>query len=490
MGRGRRRLATLVFLSGCLLDIARAQDQTAQTKQTFNLDEADRKVIAPFVRWFPLLDASRPFTIDIDLNDSQPALDRLQISANELRYHDTKTPVPSVRPSVKPGTAAAGKLPLEIDVSGLTESGIFDLPIQLLVPGLPVQRFTLVLSARDSWILPFFAIFAGVVASFGLRYVARRQEPQQRLLERLFLLRGEVAKLREKTNDPAAVAVLEDHVDRLNTIERESETGNIDDLSKSLADTEVGVSAIKKQRAARAGDLVANMTKGDDLLRSEMLKQPPPDDAERARFTALRTEFAKLRDPLQDGRIDEAEARFHDWTIGCDSFRHERLERFFRILKDVRLPDESADEIKDIELRKGQISRLLNEANRDEAREKLIELSNIVTRKTEVAPLGLDEPAGKHVAGQEPMTVSPQAPGADFLAMADLAREKARTARKITDFASVIVTALSGLTALYFGKPFGTGWDYLVAALWGLGMDNAIHGAGDVLTRLMGGKPN
>jgi hypothetical protein len=50
---------------------------------------------------------------------------------------------------------------------------------------------------------------------------------------------------------------------------------------------------------------------------------------------------------------------------------------------------------------------------------------------------------------------------------------------------TIALASATGLLALYYtGKPFGSGADYLVAALWGFGLDQSVKGYAATKTRL------
>jgi hypothetical protein len=46
------------------------------------------------------------------------------------------------------------------------------------------------------------------------------------------------------------------------------------------------------------------------------------------------------------------------------------------------------------------------------------------------------------------------------------------------------VAVVTAMWALYAGKSFGTGWDYLGAILWGSGVDTGLRGLSNVLAKL------
>ncbi|MDQ2784985.1 MAG: hypothetical protein M3Y58_08290 [Chloroflexota bacterium] len=48
----------------------------------------------------------------------------------------------------------------------------------------------------------------------------------------------------------------------------------------------------------------------------------------------------------------------------------------------------------------------------------------------------------------------------------------------------MLVATVTAMSALYVGKAFGTGFDYLVAFLWGAGVDQGLRGIVAILGKL------
>lgn len=57
----------------------------------------------------------------------------------------------------------------------------------------------------------------------------------------------------------------------------------------------------------------------------------------------------------------------------------------------------------------------------------------------------------------------------------------------IVTIVAIILAAITGLLALYVGKTFGTISDYLMALLWGFGIDNAVRGFAAVIKKITTG---
>ena len=51
---------------------------------------------------------------------------------------------------------------------------------------------------------------------------------------------------------------------------------------------------------------------------------------------------------------------------------------------------------------------------------------------------------------------------------------------------AVVVASLTGLLALWVNKPFGTPGDYILAMLWGFGIDSSIRGLSGVVAKMRG----
>jgi hypothetical protein len=51
---------------------------------------------------------------------------------------------------------------------------------------------------------------------------------------------------------------------------------------------------------------------------------------------------------------------------------------------------------------------------------------------------------------------------------------------------ALLLACLTGLLYLYVGKPFGTVSDYVLALMWGFGIDNSVRGFAAVLPKITG----
>src|SRR5215472_13240775 len=163
-----------------ILSPAGAQEQPGATKAAFNLDRVEGAQFT-LERYLPFMDASDLIEIAPEVTDPSRSLDALQIAVEKPRRRDPlKTILASASVSVEPipKQPQAGLLPIKIKVSNLKESGIFELPIQLFQPGLPPQRFSVTLSARDAIFLPAIVILLGVAGSVLLRRLADSYEPR------------------------------------------------------------------------------------------------------------------------------------------------------------------------------------------------------------------------------------------------------------------------------------------------------------------------
>jgi len=80
----------------------------------------------------------------------------------------------------------------------------------------------------------------------------------------------------------------------------------------------------------------------------------------------------------------------------------------------------------------------------------------------------------------EPLTVLP---GAKAVESRNILRN-IKTADLILSLIAVVLASLTGLLALYIGHAFGTISDYVVAFLWGFGIDSSVKGFAAVLAKL------
>lgn len=80
----------------------------------------------------------------------------------------------------------------------------------------------------------------------------------------------------------------------------------------------------------------------------------------------------------------------------------------------------------------------------------------------------------------EPLTVLP---GAKVVESRSILKN-IKTGDLVLSLIAVVLASLTGLLALYIGKSFGTISDYVVAFLWGFGIDSSIRGFAAVLAKL------
>jgi hypothetical protein len=467
---------------------AGAQEQPGAAKAAFNLDRVDGAQFM-LVRPLPLLDAGDVIEITPALADPSRPLGALQIAAEKPRRRDPPKTVltsASVEPTAK--EPRAGLLPIEIKVSNIKESGTFELPIQLFEPGLPPQRFSIILSAGDAIILPAIVILLGVAASVFLRRLAESYEPRQLLLATIHDLREDLRIPRSQSSDPAIVQEIDHDLEVLRRAENVIETEDLAKLRTEINGVEQRYQELRTKRTEKAIELAESAHACDEALRNERLADPGPTDTEEAEFNRLHQQLESIVHESRSGQIDDAADRLRTWRGELAGLRHQRLRRLSDALASEPLQDGTPEA--EIEQRKElhvEVRALLQSGKLDEAAAKLLLWSNLVTRRAPVLPQALRRPAGR--GAPEPIpTAIPPPPSGRGREQAESARGRARLVRRVIEVVSVLLTTISGLGVLYFGKPFG-GVDYILAVLWGFGMDNAVHGAGDVLTRLTGGAP-
>jgi hypothetical protein len=323
------------------------------------------------------------------------------------------------------GKPIAGKLPLKIEIRHLSQSGAFDLPVQLQAPGLQPQRFMLLLSATDNALFPFLAILLGVGISFGARWITQRDEPRQLLLELVNILREDIQKLRLKTSKPTTGNDLQSWMDQLNKIELRSELANLGDLKTVVDQIESQMLALREDRAKRRIEFEASIIKNDELLRRE-IRRVAPDSPDSHKLAALYESLRVINRRLPEDRLDEVEDALRLWRSDWDDWLQPKLQSLLQTLRAVEVPEA------DIQARHAlqrEIAHLLNDNKLDEARAKLFELSELLTPYLSVVPEGLDEPAGAVAAEEPPPLTLPAPQEPDFLAAADAARNRVRCGR-------------------------------------------------------------
>jgi hypothetical protein len=130
-----------------------------------------------------------------------------------------------------------------------------------------------------------------------------------------------------------------------------------------------------------------------------------------------------------------------------------------------------------------QLSRWKTADNIDEARGLLGRLDHYLRRREEA------EAAGKDEVVMEAPAPEPPAPSALRRALEQPATAAARVARQRLARNVIVLAVLgaatlwTGLTLLYFDKPFGTGRDYVNALLWGFGAQVALEGIAAAIDR-------
>lgn len=427
--------------------------------------------------------------LKLELLDPALEVSKLQLGIENIRYHDTEKGLSGGTLTARIGSPVAGLLPLNLTASGLTASGTFDVPVRLIMPGFAPQRFTLVMTAKDAPFLPWLVILLGVAGSYGIRYAAQRFGPQQRLLARLFILKRTIRMLLAKISDPIKANELRRKLDDLDNIQGESEAGDLTELDARLTTIGERVRIIQDERAADATVLYQDFNVFDRTLAAEEL-WPPLEKDERTRLESFLAQLRDGRTLVREEKLDEARQLLDGAQRGLDLLRAERIRRFLRLILASPPPAEAneATAFRDhLESERDRILALVNENKLADARNALRELADFVTTRIPVAPPGLEDATGRERDVAD--TVQPtDGLDAELVTRAAGAQRSARISARLVDLASVLIASFTGFSMLYSGKPFGTGNDYLIALLWGFGIDNAVHGVGDVISRLTGAR--
>jgi hypothetical protein len=458
----------------------------------FHLEGAEGRVFAPFTRLWPGTAASGTVTIPLDLADPAKVPKELQVELDNLRYRDTKVELPSVTRTALAGKPLAGQLPITINVSSLTASGLFELPVRLYEPGLPPQHFTIALSAKDDPWVPALTILIGVALSFWLRHLAERYEPRQRLLARIHETRGELANLRALTTAADKAQLLDEQLEKLRIVEIRSETEEFNQLNTEFDSVAGELDKQVRERAKKMVELDQRLRQYLTVLGHEQSGvDPPPTDAEKQPFADLRSQLDSIGQSIRRRMLDQAEDHLGEWT---EKFKNLRLERQRRLLQIIEArqaaaaavdPQAAAVDPQKWDSLRSEIRRSLRDGDPDKSVEPLRMLSDLVTAHLPEVPAELQRVAGRQ--GPEPEQAEGVPPPiAAGRQRATTARTRAGYARYAVQAASVVFATVTGIMALYLGKPFGTGVDYLIAGFWGFGSDSAVKSADDMLKRLRG----
>lgn len=342
-----------------------------------------------------------------------------------------------------PGNPAAniepqGQGSLRVTVSGLRDAGEYATSLRILSPDLATAKYVgLRLVVTDRWPIPFLAILLGVLLGQITRMLVKTWRPAQEARYRVVRLRIRLARWREVVTDPTRLArltVLEERLARVNDAILLGDAG-VKALLDQLA---IDVDNFGAEQEAAVQAAIAAVEAARAALRDASQRWNALSAAVRAGATAEQTALASsgsrlaaLEATLQQGKVDSLAAAAA--TLSAD----------------------------------------------------------LAALGSRIGMLGGGAPYAANllpVGAAPPNLAGGGAKGAN-----DDEREARGLLRRLAEadavvfVISLIVATLSGLSVLYLGKPgFGSAQQYLLAVLWGFGIDKAIESVTEINRRTIG----
>lgn len=461
-----------------------------------NLDELKDRTVK-LTRGWPWGTASGECQFSLYEPTKKAAIYQLSSGGSEFFQEKTKVLVPGkveVSPASQNCLDANSQLPLTLKFSKLAQTGTFNTSILLESPcfdkPIPIP---LNLQVTDRWLFPFVVICLGVAGGFGIRYLSKKYKPRQENRYRIARLRGTLDQLLRVTTDSAKAKKLQDFDRRLRDAEDKNLVDGQDGAKLLLDQLEKDVDAFLQQQAIEFADTRKAL--------------------EELRLKVVAYKAKKIDDPkFNDAAKDLNEAERHLFLNELDQAK-DLLKKSQAELKEF----EDAHP-KPVAAARGKLK---------EEEDKTITVVNPPENRTTDSTISFhlqgtfpQDCVVKWFFGDATPTVSGgvdnehtyDRPG-NFRVEARVMNEQQVTdlltrvimilpgqkEKSLTDIrnsffytdltisgVALVLAAITGLLYLYLGtgKPFGSIQDYLLAFLWGFGIDNSVRGFADVLKKI------
>lgn len=465
-----------------------------------NLDELKDRTVN-LTRRRPWGTASETCQFSLYEPTKKAAIYQLSSSGREIFQEKTKILVPGqveVTPASHTCLDPDSQLPLTLTFSDLAQTGTFNTSILLESPcfekpiPIPVN-----LQVTDCWVFPFVVIFFGVAGGFGIRYLAKKLKPRQENHYRIVRLRGTLDQLLRVTLDPAKEKKLQDLDRRLRDAEDRNLVGDQDGAKSLLDQLEKDVDAFRQQQAIEFADTRKGLE--DQRLKVREYLDKALDDSRKEELTALSGDLDRVEQYLAINELDRAK--------GLLAEEQNKLTGFEAVQRGVKISFAALEQRKKDE-------KAITVANKPEncTTDSVIRFhlrgtfpQDCVVQwffgdATPTASGGLDYDhtydrsdnfrVEARVMKDQEVTdhLSQQImilPGQKEKSLAAIRNRLFYTDLTISGVA-LLLAAITGLLYLYLGtgKPFGSIQDYLLAFLWGFGIDNSVRGFTDVLKKI------
>jgi hypothetical protein len=467
-----------------------------------NLDELKDRTVK-LTRGWPWGTASGECRFSLYEPTKKASIYQLSSGALEIFQEKTKILVPGkveVTPASHNCLDANTLLPLTVNFSNLDQTGTFNTSILLESPSFdkPIP-IPLNLQVTDCWGFPFLVILLGVAGGFGIRYLSKKFKPRQENRYRIVRLRGTLDQLLRVTTDPAKEKKLQDLDRRLRDAEDKNLVGDQEGAKSLLDQLEKDFDAFRQQQAIEFADTRKALEDLRVQVR-EYLKKPL-DDLQKQELTALSKGLDKVEQYLAINELDQAKDLLLRSKKDFDGFVKKLSEEVKKI--GVTTMDKLKEDQKAIIV-----------ANEPENRSTDTHINfhlqgtfpqDCVVKwffgdTTPTVSGGVDyehtydRPGNFRVEAQvmKDQQVTDHLtrlimilPGQKEKSLTDIRNSLFYTDLTISGVA-LLLAAITGLLYLYLGtgKPFGSIQDYLLAFLWGFGIDNSVRGFTDVLKKI------
>lgn len=400
-----------------------------------------------------------------------------------------------------------GGLPIEVTVEGVRDAGMFDTQLLVSTPGAAGKKaIPIKVQVTDLWIWPFLTILAGVMTAYYFRYLADKRQPflqNDQLRKRLI---GEADRLTPQINNH-----LEDaqKLTDLRASLTEAEEQNQRDPAVARAilhEVEMVLDALRQVYVHKGIEARMALRSLEGQITAFSTSEGLSADLT-TRLQALLPRITATRERLDAGSLNEAGTKLAALQQDFDALRIERfaevLQEATDNLKSLTMAGLDPDEAKSTQ-NLIQAAQLLLGSGSFASLPGQLALIQIQLRLLKQKLLAQQQPvsfAGRPEEDDEAPKISLKestlphlgnaaSPAAILTVpienqIADIQAELDRNSRALTLIA-FLFASVTGMLALYFGNAFGSAKDYLVAFLWGFGIDNSVRGFQSVYQKLTG----
>lgn len=384
-------------------------------------------------RTFPWSTASQRFVVPVE-NHGRSAVPELSIGTQAIVSKDAKgrkelahgtISAKLQRPSGAVAVAAGGQSPVDLTFSDFSTAGAFQTNFFFSSPSMEApQQVPVQIEVSDGLFVPLLTILLGVVLAFLVTYVSGTWRKREEARFRIILLRSDIEQRHANCLSIRKLSTLDGLLQKLRDIERRIALGDLATLSKGVDEVEEHLRNFLRTEMEQRNTIINNL---------EIARQ------QASQFVARRAELS----PDQHAVLETTQAQLEQ-TSSQVSTGH---------------LDAAEDAVKAVAATLQRLSSELQSRSLDD------DVATPFSAPSHAVAVGNSKDTEQSVRIVQ-----------HRLWLADLALSGL----------SLLLASLTGISALYLGKVFGTPGDYLAAFLWGFGIDSSVKSLAAILATVRG----